>query len=409
MQPPQPTAWPFDAAPLVAPVEKAAVKAHAQQMRTQGRLPKNGMLGMGVVAIAIGVVAFLVIGGIFFSIVGTIFGAIITAGTGDAGVGIASLGFLVPVIFIGGIFALIVFAVVRSTLGQPDRWYRLDHFAQRNGMTYQPFLENPALPGMIFGNGHSRRSSDLVRGTTPRFVEFANYTYKTGSGKNESTHRWGYVAIRLDVPLPHIVLDALGNNALFGSNLPASFDKDQRLSLEGDFDRYFSLFCPAGYESDALYLFTPDIMARFIDNAAALDVEIVDDWLFLYGKRDFSTLDPATWAWLFSAVSALLDKFAQWARWRDDRLAMDAGSLGATAPSGATPGSAASAGAAASALPFTPPTQALRPPPGVAQAGRRLTRRTPWIAIIVVVGFALFWIIGQTGAMAAFFGSFFGG
>ena len=60
-------------------------------------------------------------------------------------------------------------------------------------------------------------------------------------------------------------------------------------------------------------------MARFIDHAAALDVEIVDDWLFLYGRRAFSTLDPATWAWLFSVVGALLDKFAQWSRWRDER------------------------------------------------------------------------------------------
>ena len=31
-------------------------------------------------------------------------------------------------------------------------------------------------------------------------------------------------------------------------------------------------------------------MARFIDHAAALDVEIVDDWLFLYGRR--AVLDP---------------------------------------------------------------------------------------------------------------------
>ena len=126
------------------------------------------------------------------------------------------------------------------------------------------------------------------------------------------------------------MLDATSNNGLFGSNLPATFDRDQKLSLEGDFDQYFSLYCPEGYEQDALYLFTPDIMARFIDHAAALDVEIVDDWLFLYGKREFSSLDPATWAWLFSVVAALLDKFAQWARWRDEKLQTDAATAAAT-------------------------------------------------------------------------------
>src|SRR5690606_410461 len=153
----------------------------------------------------------------------------------------------------------------------------------------------------------------------PRFVEFANYRYTTGSGKNRTTHTWGYVAVKLDVPLPNIVLDARGNNTL-GSNLPASFSEDQRLSLEGDFDRYFTLYCPRGYEADALYLFTPDIMARFIDHAAEMDVEIVDDWMFLYMRRKASTTDAATWAWLFGTVGALMTKFDQWARWRDDRL-----------------------------------------------------------------------------------------
>src|SRR5690606_23471582 len=116
-------------------------------------------------------------------------------------------------------------------------------------------------------------------------VEFGNHSYTVKQGKSSVTHTWGYVAVKLDVPLPNIVLDAVGNNTLFGSNLPARFDRDQRLSLEGDFDQYFQLYCPEGYERDALYLFTPDIMARFIDNAAQLDAEIVDDWLFLYSKR----------------------------------------------------------------------------------------------------------------------------
>src|SRR5690625_697679 len=114
-------------------------------------------------------------------------------------------------------------------------------------MSYVPRQPDTNLPGMIFGRGNSRASSDLVRGTYPRFVEFSNYRYDTGSGKSRTTHRWGYVAIRLDVPLPHIVLDALGNNGLFGSNLPNRFDADQRLSLEGNFDDYFALFCPEGY------------------------------------------------------------------------------------------------------------------------------------------------------------------
>ena len=272
-----------------------------------------------------------------------------------------------------------------------ERWWRLDRFARANAMTWYPSVSNPPLPGMVFGIGHGRIASDVVRGERPRFVEFGNYVYRTGSGKNESTHRWGYVAVKLSTPLPNIVLDAVGNNSLFGSNLPAALDGSQRLSLEGDFDRTFTLYCPSGYEADALYLFTPDIMARFVDHAAALDIEIVDDWLFLYTPREASTLDPATWAWLFSVVAALLDKLAQWERWRDDRLAAPA--TGAAVPAREAAGSAA--------LPFAAPAASLGPPPGVAPEGRRLRRRVPWAAIIVIGAALLLMLFGPLGVFAS--------
>ena len=118
-------------------------------------------------------------------------------------------------------------------------------------------------------------------------------------------------------------------------------------------------------------------MGRFVDNAAALDVEIVDDWLFLYAQRDLSTLDAATWEWLFSVVRSLLDKLAQWERWRDDRL-MDAA---------AVPGAASLPFAAAPGV-LTPPTA---PPAGVAPGGRRLKSRFSVFGLILVVGFLVIW------------------
>ncbi|MFJ6651799.1 hypothetical protein ACIQLJ_03270 [Microbacterium sp. NPDC091313] len=368
-----PTPVAFDAAPLTEPVDQAAARAFAKQVRASGRAPS--MAGSTV----LGIVVVSVVGLFMLSLFGTVFGTVITA-LANGGAGAFTLVPIVFLLIVVAAVAGIIVAIVRGVGGGSIRWYRLDRFARANGMTWEPQLAAPALPGMIFSLGSSRQASDLVRGAQPRFVEFANYRYTTGSGKNRTTHRWGYVAIKLDVPLPNIVLDAVGNNGLFGaSNLPATFDRGQRLSLEGDFDRYFSLYCPEGYERDALYLFTPDIMARFIDNAAALDVEIVDDWLFLYAKRDLSTLDPATWAWLFSVVAALLDKFAQWARWRDDRLAAPAV---ADAAASGIPGAAAAA-----------PAALLTPPVGVAPQGRRLKRSVSWVTIVFVVLFVGGWLL----------------
>lgn len=390
----------FDARPLTEPVDPSAVRAFTQSLKRSGTT--TSWIGAGATAI-VGVAAISAVV-VFFVLFAFLFITVLTSVSDAAGT-FAVAGIL-PFLIFAGAAALIVTFAVRGWRGAQQRRYRLDRFAAANGMSYLPSVASPSLPGMIFSVGSSRAANDVVRGRHPRFVEFANYQYTTGSGKNRTTHRWGYVAIKLDVPLPHIVLDATSNNGLFGSsNLPASFDKDQRLGLEGDFDRHFSLYCPEGYEPDALYLFTPDIMARFIDNAAALDVEIVDDWLFLYGKRDFSTLDAATWAWLFGSVGALLDKLAQWARWRDDRLTRDAAasaSRGADV-NGLGAGSG-TAGDAASTLPFSPPTALLRPPPGVARQGRRLTRRVPWIAFVVAGIFVVVWLIGQVDFFSNLFG-----
>jgi hypothetical protein len=380
--PPQPAAVAFDARPLFEPVDPRAVSAFARQMKSNRPVNAGAIVIIVVLVALVGVPVVTVL----FA-VGVGLSLALTSGTGSA------IGVLLAVLVMGGLVALIVWLSMRAYRSSQTTRYRLSRFAVANSMSYVDRITNPPLPGMIFHLGSSRAASEIVRGERPRFVEFGNYQYTVKSGKNSTTHRWGYVAVKLDVPLPNIVLDAVGNNSLFGSNLPAQFRKTQRLSLEGDFDQYFTLYCPEGYERDALYLFTPDIMARFIDNAAFLDVEIVDDWMFLYVPSRASTLDPRTWAWLFGAVGALMTKFDQWAQWRDDRLRAEAGAHVLPAAAGSAP-----------ALPFAAPAGMLTPPPGVAHPGRRLRRSVPWIAIvfvIVILGFSFL-------PMAfAFFGAFF--
>ena len=155
-------------------------------------------------------------------------------------------------------------------------------------------------------------------------------------------------------------------------DLPAS---GQRLSLEGDFDDHFTLYCPEEYERDALYLFTPDVMARLIDRVRGFDVEIIDDWLFLVSSRDVVTLDPDAWQGLYDAVGALSDKIGRWERWRDDRL---------PAAPRVTPGTDAGAGGLKRA------SRSGR----VAKRGRRLRMRWGVGTWIWLVAFALLMVGG---------------
>ncbi|MGV2985370.1 hypothetical protein ACNPNP_16850 [Microbacterium sp. AGC85] len=370
----------FDARALTEPVDPKAVSAFATEMKAR----RGGSTRAStVIAIVVAVIAVLIM-------VPMLFVLTVTLATGRN-----SLIGMLPLLIIAAVGVAVGIGAWVTVRRRRVVDYRLARFAAANNMTYTGEVSDPPLPGMIFTLGRARKADQLVRGHSPRFVEFGNYQYTTGSGKNSTTHKWGYVAVKLDVPLPNIVLDALGNNAIFGTNLPASFQKEQKLSLEGDFDQYFTLYCPAGYEQDALYLFTPDIMARFIDNAAQLDVEIVDDWLFLYTRRAASTLDPHTWAWLFGTVGALITKFDQWARWRDERLLAEQGRTYTQAA--AVDGAPVPVPAhAAPALPFAAPVGLLTPPPGVAQQGRRLKRSGRWVPIAIVVIFAIGWFWVRT-------------
>lgn len=212
-----------------------------------------------------------------------------------------------------GLISLLPFVVIFAVLG----YFLLKHlydrkkqamyfkFAQRSGLEYFSGVQKPLPPGMIFDEGYDRQVEQGF--VMPDGLQIANYQYTTGSGKNRSVHRWGYMMLELPRRLPHMVLDAKKNN-IFGSrwsNLPDYFDKEQVLKLEGNFNNSYTLFAPQQYERDALTVFTPDVMAALIDANAEYDVELVDDKLILYSSKRFNLKDSANWQKLLTIADVI--------------------------------------------------------------------------------------------------------
>lgn len=245
---------------------------------------------------------------------------------------------------------------------------RQDRFARANGLAFSPRDPNPSYPGAIFQLGDSRVAIDHFWAPSGRALDFGNYRYSTGSGRDRTIRTWGFLALRLDRNLPHMLLDSRHNNGLFGSsNVPVSFSKDQVLALEGNFDRSFTLYCPREYERDALYVFTPDLMAILVDEAASFDVEIIDQWMFVYSSTPFQMADPGTLDRLLRIVDTVGAKaLRRTARYSDARAD------GPAADDGVNGYDSAAAGT-------------------VAEGGRRLTRSFPIVILVIaaVVAFAL--------------------
>lgn len=303
----------LDESPLTAPVDRAAVLAFRSAARARGQGSPFDMIG-AVRAVAIGVFALVAAG----FVLGTIVPGVLPGPLG-------ALAFPVGALLIVAAVALRLRALLGASFAQWTLWWRLDAFAQRNHLSYSSMEPNPLRAGAIFGLGRDRAAHHVFRTLNSPAVEIANYSYVTSSDDNETTHVWGYLAIQLDRSLPHLVLDARSNDTSFfgirSSSLPASFAAGQRLSLEGDFDKHFALYCPSGYERDALYVLTPDLMALLIDETGDFDVEIVDDTMFVYSATAFALQDAATWRRLVRIVDTVGDKTRrQTQRYSDDRV-----------------------------------------------------------------------------------------
>lgn len=288
----------------------------------------------------------------------------------------------VLIIFVFVIVA-IVFFFIYAARSKWTQWYRLSRFSQANGLTFSVDGSVPPYPGMIFGIGSQRNVPSRISRLSPPFFDLGNLKYTTGSGKNRQVHRWSYIALKLNRMVPNMILDAKSNNFLW-TNLPRTFSRDQVLSLEGDFDKHFTLYCPREYERDALYVFTPDLMTRLIDYAAGFDIELIDDWMFLYSAAPLNFRNVTAVQRMFDVVDVVGSKtLTQTERYADARVVDQ--------PVPLVPGNPIS-----SRMSFNT----------VATQGRRLKRSVPVVFLfigIVVVGM---WMLnfGST-VLAVFFGS----
>ncbi len=311
--------------------------------------------------------------------------------------------------------AVIAWGILWWTSGQDIRRRRRDlrHGIRIEGLARDNALDHSRIgppdrrPGMLFEVGVPVATEHRVRRTEDPTFEIARYTFdRSGDQRTRVLTTWGYAALRLPAPLPHIVLDARRPNGLLSTSLPGMWapDADQRLGLEGDFDRHFTLYCPKGYEADALYLFTPDVMARVVDRAALYDIEIVDDWLFLYARTGLGGGDARSWRRADEALRALAEKIDRWGRWREAaprRAPRDA------APNGAGRTAASKTGRV---------PEPRRPEPK--RNGRRLTRKAPLGAILLALGMVavaigIVWnqaveLFRDIGRLIAWIGSLFG-
>ena len=284
---------------LVSPTaaEVAAYRASAQHLTTMvdGAAAVTRMLRIAF-WVGVVVVAVLFITSAVGFVLGVTTGSVINLNPG-------ANAFLLSAVLIGGVLFFRRFPITSMWPG----FLKLNWFAQANDLDFWIESELPPYPSSALIGASAGSSTYMrLRSRGEATVELANYLKKAVDpqlGEETGTAAGGYLAIELNRSLPNIFLKSRTIPTFSG--VPRDFDDEQVLSLEGDFDRYFTLYCPAGYERDALYIFTPDVMALLIDHAAGLDVEIVDNWLFVYSNLPIVRIDPAWMSRLFRIIALI--------------------------------------------------------------------------------------------------------
>jgi hypothetical protein len=107
--------------------------------------------------------------------------------------------------------------------------------------------------------------------------------------------------------LPQMVIDShLDGGLANGSVLPITFDPSQRITAEGDFSKYFSLYAPSTYAVSLLSIIGPDVMQVLLERASGCDIEIIDQYMYFYWP--FVSDSRAEYERMFTTADAVLQE-----------------------------------------------------------------------------------------------------
>ena len=198
----------------------------------------------------------------------------------------------------------------------------LNELARDNGFDFVVDDRMPMYSGLPFAAPGAEARAVRVLSSNDGAMAFRVGGYRVVKRENSKAvemRSFGFVELALAAEVPNLVLRNKRSTVFLSAGV--GLPRAQRLSLEGDFQKSFSLYVPEGYERDALYIFTPDLMLMLQRVAADFEVEFVGRSVFLYSARAPRVWREGVLTDLVAALEALSAKLdRQTGSYRDDRV-----------------------------------------------------------------------------------------
>ncbi len=158
-------------------------------------------------------------------------------------------------------------------------------FAKQLGFSFSQNGDMSSVEGMLFKAGRAQTICNVIAGTYyNHLTRFYNFQTTIGYGKSQHSESFMVLEVTFDTLLPEIILN---RKFWIFSDMTIQRDNERKISLEGDFDKYFNLYTVEGYENEVLQIFTPEIMKIFMYDTKELNVEMFKNRMYIY-SRSFS-------------------------------------------------------------------------------------------------------------------------
>lgn len=148
-------------------------------------------------------------------------------------------------------------------------------FAEVNGWQYRYRGDPNKEKGLMFRQGDSRNITHVIEGIIEnRQFRILTYLFSYGTGKDRKSYFYTIFAFKFNGSFPHIYLNSKHNT--YGVSA------GEAVPLPSEFEKKFTLSAPRKYETEALEIFTPDVLTALLDNDFPHDVEFVDQEVLIF-------------------------------------------------------------------------------------------------------------------------------
>ncbi len=217
-------------------------------------------------------------------------------------------------------FYPVVIVVIFVVVGFLEGWYlcvnipkkawvrlvRLARFSQDNKLGYTPEAAGSAGDGLLFSQPNVFETFDVIYKTLKddREFEFGNASIIRANVITPlKAYDWGFIRIKLDQPVPHIIIDGkLNDHLLARTNLPENFRISESFRDDEHLNQYFTIYVAKVDEQRIAHILSPSLRELIITKLYQYDIEIVGTSLYIYRSKTFDLSHRQTVAQILALI-----------------------------------------------------------------------------------------------------------